>query len=160
MNIFDGPELEFGMWNPRGLNVAEGNKLYKSMLDHGIQRYSIENAIPVLAQPDWFANPLAQATRKGDWPRIKWSDTGKKIRKLKAMGGRHRKFALSMVCDTINAEVQKLHGKLAKLDAATAANSRTQVEYDKKTEEMRQSGEWLIAFYDIGEQSIFSTLQV
>jgi hypothetical protein len=47
------PKLKFGVYNYRPLDVSESDKIFRSMIEHGIQRFMVENAIPLVVPSEW-----------------------------------------------------------------------------------------------------------
>jgi hypothetical protein len=155
MDIFGSPALEFGLWNPHGLNTAEAGKLYKSMMEHGIQRFSVENAIPVIVNKEWISvKHLGKTTQKDDWPDVKWTDIGRQFSTIKALGGRHRQYALTQIRDKLKIEKDRAWSKVNRVEKNGVENAMVRAEFKEKQEEYERSGGWLIAFYDIGESTI------
>jgi len=84
--------LTFGKYNYRPLNITEGDKNYKSMLDNGIQRYLTNAMISILVDKTWIQ--MDSLTDKSDagsqLPSFRWSESHKTNREVIAPGGRHR----------------------------------------------------------------------
>src|SRR5262245_32219231 len=99
MNILDGRiVLRFGQYNFCELNKKEGKLLYKSMLEHGVRRFQIENHIPIVV-PEGFVNEitlLKSAPVTNTIPEIEFTPAALTRAEVVAAGGRHRKYAADL----------------------------------------------------------------
>jgi hypothetical protein len=155
MDVLSEPQLEFGTWNPRALNTAEGNKLFKSFMDEGIQRFTIENAISVFVQRDWIdVTRLSQQGGGGeDWPMVVWTSTGEDIKTVKSAGGRHRLYALRKLRMKMEKEIGELEKRKDGRKKEDDVKKREK-DLDTRREACRKAGYWLVAFYDQGKTRI------
>jgi hypothetical protein len=86
---------------------------------------------------------------------VSWTEAGKEITGIKALGGRHRQYALLKVQEKIRKELDGLERRIvwtgSKKAKETPASSKLQADYKRKKGEWEASGHWLIAFYDRGK---------
>lgn len=147
----DDPELKFGTWNPRALNTVEGDKLFKSFINEGIQRFAVENAIPVIVERDWI--DVDQLAPSGDeeynWPDAPWTEKGQTIKTVNSPGGRHRLYALEKLKLRLNSEVEQVK-RLLKKKGEKGNVVQLREDHRVKEEALKSVGRWLVAFYDSG----------
>jgi hypothetical protein len=90
MDIIAGPiKLRFGKYNYHPLNEKEGDKLYNSMIEHGVQRFKVDNAIPIIVPESYIeVEDLTDDEHANeDLPDIQWTDKVKKAGYVIAPGG-------------------------------------------------------------------------
>jgi hypothetical protein len=77
MDIAEEPvKLKFGVYNYRPLSVMQGNLIYSSMVTQGVQRFSVENAIPLIILRGYVdeTSLMKDAELLDKLPVVKWTE--------------------------------------------------------------------------------------
>ncbi|KAF8120880.1 hypothetical protein EV363DRAFT_1187669 [Boletus edulis] len=161
--------ISFGKYNPRQLNGSQRRKLYESFKSGGLQRFSVNNAIPliipagdVVAESVCTLDSKTVAKRDGSHlPKLKLKNesqvgdiTGPEI---VAAGGRHRRFALDdwfhdrkRGLVTVERELTDLQAQLKK-DAESVSADDLKMALDRviqATAVVAMGGSWVVEVYN------------
>ena len=160
MNIKkDVVELLFGTWNYQALNTTEGNRLYDSMMENGIQRYRLKHTILIIMPVDLVEkeslNKNEQFQCEDELPMIQWTAKVKEAKIIQAVGGRHRQYVVKCIQEKLEVEAVRVWkqaaqvGKKAGLESERHQMMKVDVmEADKKVED---SLLWLVKVYNQSE---------
>ena len=147
--------LTFGKYNYRPLNITEGDKIYKSMLDNGIQRYLTDAMIPILVDKSWIQiDSLTDKSNAGSQlPLFRWSESHKTNREVIAPGGRHRYHAVGRIRAGMmrTYDAAKQTGDKGKKGKGKGKAEGEVDEVEKLKETADKVGMWMLAVYDKGE---------
>jgi hypothetical protein len=158
MDIVEGPvRLRFGLYNYRPLSITEGNKLYTSLMEHGVQRFLSENAIPIIVPPN-FVDPatITEDENAGETlPDIKWTEEALMAKEVIAPAGRHRHYAVQKIRMSAAerfAGAQKVAEKaLAKAKGIqTTAVTNAQGKEEAVRRNLEESSKWMVILYNKG----------
>ena len=144
--------LQFGYYNFRELNKKEGQLLYKLIIEHGIRRYHLEHAIPIVVtrnminQTSLLQNP-GGVSSIGE---IKWTPEVLERRHVIAAGGRHRKYAAEMYHNNVNRATDSLRAALDKKTPESTGYSEMKMDLDNMIAAQRDCQWWLVVVYDKG----------
>ena len=151
--------LKFGKYNYRPLNVTEGNKIFQSMVNEGIQRFDVNNSVPLIIGRRCIdmntVTPNAHAG--GELPRLKFTEAGQPMEEVIAAGGRHRVYVLGLMSRGIEKELEAAERALGK---AMRRAKKAKMDYNTEvansaitslTERYSGMGMWMVAIYEQGK---------
>jgi hypothetical protein len=160
MNIIRGNVLlRFGQYNYRPLNIGEGKKLYLSMLENGIQRFDVKNAIPLIVKKSYVdLDTLTIDTRpqSANFKEIEWTTAAQSagLCKVIAPGGRHRHFAVQTYCEPMKRDFDRLEGiqvaVAMKHEPTTAKYLGAKAKKELSEKVYHDAALWLVSVYDEG----------
>jgi hypothetical protein len=161
MDIITGPvKLQFGRYNYCPLNEKEGDKLYDSMIEHGVQRFKVDNTIPIIVLESYIkVKDLTDDEHANeDLPEIQWTDEAKKAGYVIAPGGRHRHFVASKLRLRMSVQYNKAVASFEKmLDRYEKDHPQVkaaQQKLDNVEREMEESSLWMVKIYNKGEDNL------
>lgn len=168
MNLYSPPKAAtWGVYNDRKISdmwVQSLVKSFKGVLEHNYEKNCIEIAI----RPEWLKNRDAVLTSIDglgieEMPHMEFTEEGEAAMapdKLIVVGGNHRRQALRIYVDWLEARIANEEKLLEK--ASEAAPSDAAVDLSQPTprellavmkEEKEQSCYWAVRMYDIGVES-------
>jgi hypothetical protein len=121
------------------------------MMEHGIQRFMVDNAIPLVVPSGWVdSSKLMDKVDTGvHLPKLTFTDEGSAQFKVIAVGGQHRKYALRKVEDALKRFLEGLQNKHRK-----KKGSAGQDEIHKLEMKIAGVRYWMVAVHALGEQCI------
>jgi hypothetical protein len=168
MDILCGDvRLQFGKYNYRPLHTGEGRKLYLSMLENGIQRFDVKNAIPLIAKREYVnldvlstdARPSPATLKEVEWTELA---TTKGFNKIIAPGGRHWHFTLQTYCEPMKRDFDRLERIQLNVSKKVAPDSAKYLGAKMKTnlaeKAYHNAALWIVSIYDEGTYSTLSAM--
>jgi hypothetical protein len=160
MDIVEGPvKLKFGVYNYRPLSVTQGNLIYSSMVTQGVQRFSVENAIPLIIPRGYVdeTSLMKDAELLDKLPVVKWTEEATGAKEVVAAGGRHRLYTVQKLRNAADVTLKKAvkestSGKKEKPDHVKAALVRQLADTHALLQTLLM---WMVGLYNEGASALW-----